>query len=303
MIDQKIHKVIWSYSKRDLLRQCLRRYYFNYYGANKKTAKNEQRKDQIRFLKGITNRYMRTGQILHLAIKTYFKKSNVYSYGDNGLIKWASDIFKKDIKYSSLDENDRLKLTFNYQPSILLEYFYKQEDAEKKCMESLERLENALHNFINYPKISKLHQLANDKDTIIEESIRIKKNNFNASGKVDFSFKKDGKIYILDWKISGDEIYDESLQLAFYGMWAMEENQYDPENIKLYKICLSDFRIIPFPFNFSSYNRTKARLIQDIEKMFLLDIYGKNANYNVFSKCYPSKICEFCQYQGICRED
>jgi len=107
----------------------------------------------------------------------------------------------------------------------------------------------------------------------------------------------------LDWKISGDEIYDESLQLAFYGMWAMEENQYDPENIKLYKICLSDFRIIPFPFNFSSYNRTKARLIQDIEKMFLLDIYGKNAYYNVFSKCYPSKICEFCQYQGICRED
>jgi hypothetical protein len=48
---EKVDGVEWSYSKRDMYEQCPLRYYFNYYGSTKNSAKSESRKSQLQFIK------------------------------------------------------------------------------------------------------------------------------------------------------------------------------------------------------------------------------------------------------------
>ena len=64
----------WSFSKRGILEQCPRKYYYAYYGSNLTTAKNDPQKEVLRFLKKLQNRHLRTGDILHYVIRWYLKK-------------------------------------------------------------------------------------------------------------------------------------------------------------------------------------------------------------------------------------
>jgi hypothetical protein len=301
---EEFKKLPWSYSKRELLEQCPRKYYFNYYGANKKTAKKETRKEELHLLKGLTNRFLRSGEILHLAIRTYLKNyKDRSSYSYSGLIDWACDIYNKDIKFSSMTEDKRQRLKLEYTPAILMEYFYNLENAEKLCAELLKRLRVSLTTFFTNPNFIQFHQGVYSNDAIIEKTIRVKNSLFSASGKVDLSFKRNEKIVIIDWKLGGENNVHENLQLAFYGLWAVQEYKCQPENIELYKVCLSSNEIFQSTFTDRNLNRAKARIIQDIEKMMLLDKYGRNANYNPFPHRYPSQLCKLCQFQGICLKE
>lgn len=91
----------WSYSRRSALEQCPRRYYYHYYGASARKAKSEPQKETLRVLKGLSNRHLRTGQLLHLAIGIYFKKLQEGATDSFGwLCDWAQSIYREDREYS-----------------------------------------------------------------------------------------------------------------------------------------------------------------------------------------------------------
>jgi hypothetical protein len=55
-IEESEHsKIKWSYSRRETFDRCLRQYYYQYYGANQRTAKAEPYKDKLKFLKELSN--------------------------------------------------------------------------------------------------------------------------------------------------------------------------------------------------------------------------------------------------------
>jgi hypothetical protein len=61
----------WSYSRREVLDQCTRRYLLQYYSGNLLDAKFTEK---VNLLKGVKNRHLRTGELVHLVIGTYFRK-------------------------------------------------------------------------------------------------------------------------------------------------------------------------------------------------------------------------------------
>jgi hypothetical protein len=72
---ESVGGVEWSYSRRSALEQCARRFYNEYHGANKLSAKSEPKKEKLRFLTALDSRYERTGKVLHRAIATYLRKA------------------------------------------------------------------------------------------------------------------------------------------------------------------------------------------------------------------------------------
>lgn len=64
-------KVTWSYSLREKSRQCLARYYYDYYGSSTAKALSDPEKDRLRFLKKLTNCHLRAGDILHQSLRSY----------------------------------------------------------------------------------------------------------------------------------------------------------------------------------------------------------------------------------------
>ncbi|MFQ5754210.1 MAG: PD-(D/E)XK nuclease family protein, partial [bacterium] len=71
---REVPNFIWSYSRREVLEQCPRKYYYHYYGSSSRTAETERDKEALKFLKKLSNRHMRIGKIFHLIIRTYFTK-------------------------------------------------------------------------------------------------------------------------------------------------------------------------------------------------------------------------------------
>ena len=65
-LSERVSGVAWSYSKRSMFEQCPLRYYYHYYGANKRLAKQEMRKQTLHFIKSrVTTRYLLSGKVLH----------------------------------------------------------------------------------------------------------------------------------------------------------------------------------------------------------------------------------------------
>jgi len=286
----------WSYSRRQTLEQCARRYYYDYYGAKARLAIADPQKEDIRFLSTLSNRYLRSGEILHLAIRLFCK------HGDSSskwLGNWAQRIYRADYEYSRggsrLDSPNEC-----YPPVMLLEFHYDQPDAETLYAESEERLLSALESFLSNPAYDFMRYGGRCPSAKVEKPIFVRTAIFNARGKVDLAFPRDGKLIIVDWKTGKTEAPSETLQLAFYALWAVETERYHLEDVALYCGQLIDDSLHPMTLNERTLLRVRARIVQDLERMRILDGYGRDAVVEVFPPCGFPKVCRLCSYQRIC---
>lgn len=131
----------WSYTRRATLERCLRWYYYQYYGANARTAKTESHKETLRFLKTLRNRHLRTGEIVHLIVRTYLtrlQQGEVWSL--ERLLHWAQDIYRRDVAYSKQYKHSGQVPDGPYPPALLLEFYYGFEEPEALWEASATRL-------------------------------------------------------------------------------------------------------------------------------------------------------------------
>src|SRR5574337_1300777 len=112
--------ISWSYSRRLVLEQCVRKYYYQYYGANKRTAHEETHKVALHTLKQLQNRHERAGKILHIGIRNYLRsKQQGNSWDPDQLLTWARNTFHKDIAYSQAHPDGDNMTDETYHPALL----------------------------------------------------------------------------------------------------------------------------------------------------------------------------------------
>ncbi|MCI0693568.1 PD-(D/E)XK nuclease family protein [candidate division KSB1 bacterium] len=296
--------IVWSYSRREALEHCPRKYYYDYYGANSKTAKDEKDKAILQLAKSLKNRFLRSGEILHLVIRTYLKGcQNDKKWSDNGLIDWAKKIFQEDRKYSSSNDYRGEQSKQKFPPTRLLEYYFQHQDAEALCLESEKRLVQAIINFMKSPELASFHNGASQPNAKIEKKFVLQNGIFRAQGQIDLAYSKEDKTVVADWKTGEAGGAEESLQLTFYGLWAVNEFNCVPEKIQLFRVNLAESKVQQFFLTNKNLSRAKAKIMQDLERMRMLHSYGVNANAKAFTPCGQTKICALCPFQGICPKE
>jgi len=296
--------IVWSYSRREALEQCPRKYYYDYYGANSKTAKNEKDKAILQQAKHLKNRYLRSGEILHLVIRTYLKDcQNGKKWSDNGLIEWAKKIFQEDKEYSSNNDSREKQSKQKYPPTQLLEYHFHHQDAETFYVEAEKRLIRSISSFVESPELAPFHKGATQPDAKIEKKFVLQNGIFRARGQVDLAYSTEETTVIVDWKTGEAGGAEESLQLAFYGLWAKDEFNRVPDKIQLFRVNLAEGKAQQFFLTTKSLSQAKAKIMQDLERMQMLHSYGVNANAKAFTPCGQTKICALCPFQGICPKE
>ena len=158
-------------------------------------------------------------------------------------------------------------------------------DADRLFSESESRMLNALRNFAVNPKFADFRRGAYNPNALIEESISIKNSHFSMSGKLDLVYPDGDRIAIVDWKLGEAGGNDDRLQLLSYALGAVEKFQCQPDGIDLYCIHLSDSNIALSKVSEKEIARAKGRIIQDLERMEMMDEYGKQAIAEAFTPC------------------
>jgi hypothetical protein len=303
MSQNAIQKITWSYSRRSTLEQCTRRYYYEYFGSSKRTAKEEPYKDELHFLKNrVHNRYLLSGSALHTVIRSYFKNAQKGDIWDvNRLVNFALKIFRDSWTYSEKHPDGKFVPDGPYPPKLLQEYYDRHPKADQLCADEETRLINAINSFATDDIYEEFRVEGSKQGALVEQRIILNEFPCKVSGIVDLAFKKGHEVTIADWKLgANDGTGDGSLQLAVYALWAIDYFKCEPANLNVYKAHLSSNDVASFRADAQALAAARARIIQDAERMSLLKSYGQSADVEAFTRCEKPAICSMCSYRSVC---
>lgn len=298
--------ILWSYSRRETMERCPFAYYNKYYGASLKKAKGEPRKELLRTMKGLSSRHEQAGKILHLVISTFLKKAQkgeVWTH--ERLASWARDLYRRGLEHSrsyplpSRFENEK------YPPTLLMEFYYGFANAEELCAESEQSLLNALSNFFHVPEVAPFRDRGCQAGALVEEKVGFKGPHYTLTGQVDLAYldASDGRAKVVDWKMGVASGNDDSLQLLSYAMVTQHKFGCAADAIDVYRVHLGDGQVSHYAVNRAELGRARARVLQDVERMQVLDSYGVRADSTVFTPCNQPRVCAGCVFQGLCSKE
>ena len=294
----------WSYSRRGVLEQCPRKYYYQYYGSSSKKSNDDPQKEKLHFLKKLQNRHLRTGSLLHLVIRTYLKKlQQGERWSLDWLLSWARKMYWADLEYSREYENGTRIPDGDHSPTLLSEFYYDLPDAESICFEAGKRLVTALTNFVESQNFAQFRDGACQTSAQIEKPIRLRESRFTLRGTVDLIYWEEDKVVIVDWKIGGPGNSDDSLQMLAYAWWAKQELGIPVDHITLHRGHLADNIVSTSNVTERDLKRTKAKLLQDLAQMQTAHRFGQQWTADAFTPYAQPRVCDLCQFQGICPKE
>jgi hypothetical protein len=294
--------ITWSYSRRGVLEQCPLRYYYEYYGSNSRTAKAEPRKERLRFLKRLSNRHLRTGDIAHFVIRAYLRglKGNE-EWSVDRVVGWAREVYRCDLEFSRGYRLGEALPSGLRAPVLLSEFYYGMPNAIELWEESEARLVAALTNFVRSPKLEPFRMGGGRPDALIETRFNLKQERFSAVGMMDLAYPEDGRVAVVDWKMG--EGSDDVLQLYSYALEAVRRFGCGLSDLTLYRVSLVDDEVSSFVIGEREALRAEVRMLQDLETMEGLDRYGREAVAAAFTPCGQSRVCTLCPFQEFCPKE
>ncbi len=303
-LHERVAKVTWSYSRRSLLEQCPRRYYYEYFGVAASTALAEPQKRELRHLKTLANRHERTGALLHAGIAHYFRRAQEgHPMGNDDLINWVLRPFRRDCAYSKAYIGGQRESEGPYPPVLLREYYFQQHDADLLLAESERRLLSAIDAFLTASAFEAFRVAGARPDSLIEHRLQLPELPCKVDGRLDLAYEEDGRCVIVDWKSGeNDGSGNDSLQLATYGLWATDYYHVQPDAVRICKAFLRTEDVVDFAVTPHLLAQARARIIQDAESMVQAQDYGEQAVAEAFTPCGHPAVCQLCPFQQVCPE-
>lgn len=301
---EAIKDITWSYSKRGVFERCQRRYYYEYFGSAVAMTAVEPQQAVLHQMKALEGRHERAGSLLHLGIKTYLRRAQQeMPMADSNLVEWLLGLFQRDCEYSRADPDGERPLTVRFPPVLLLEYHYRQPDADRLMAESTEHLREAAQAFLSAPVFAPFRQAGMRPGALIEQHLRLPGLSCKTDGRLDLAYREDGQVTIVDWKSGGNSgDGTDSLQLAAYALWAQDQYQIIPEAIHIYRALLREAAIESFPVTAHLLDQARVRILQDAERMAMAQSYGESGRVEAFTPCGQAGVCRLCPFQRVCPE-
>lgn len=306
------NQLSFSFSRYGTFTACPRQYYLNYYGCRNGWFQSSSKEAQnAYFLKKLTNIYAWAGNIAHESIEYALK-----SYRDNKkiptipeLLNRAKALMKKQYKESQERVQKHKEGEFKaYKLFGLLEHEYHMSVTPEKRKSIWERVRTCLNNFFS----SQIYQDIINSDTSewksIEEfstfPIKVDGYSIDTFSVPDFAMKKDGKIWIYDWK-TGKENAKYNTQLSMYAIYASAYWGVKPQDVvcKLYYLLLD--KVVPIKIDADVLDKTTEEARTAIKSMIqkLRDkdpVRNDPIDISNFPITADSKPCFFCQFKRIC---
>lgn len=292
----------YSYSKRQVMETCTRKYFYEYYAGAAGTPFDSERKQLVQTCKAMSSVAAEGGKIVHSMIRIFLAKRP--DWGSSWFIKTAAANFDKNVAYSRDPSALASQRNQQYPPLLLAEFAYGDEEAELKAATAREQMITCLNRFFRDPTVQAVYNGSVGVPERVEVKIGgLKIAGYGIDGVIDlWAPTGDEGIEIVDWKTGKVGISQDSLQLAVYGLWAMAKKSVPVERIVVRKVFLGDARAPTEPTRLDAalLRRGKVRIIQDVERMVELDEYGRLGLEGAFTPCANPNVCRHCEFKAVC---
>lgn len=295
----------WSYSRRLTFERCPRQYYYEYFGASAREAVTEPLKPALRAAKETSNRHLRVGDLVHGAIARHFRSVQRGSPVPLDRLEWSVlSSFRADRERSRAVAAGQLTERLeDFPPVVLREYLHGEADVGQLMDEAEGRLDAALRSFAGSPAFAALRLAGGDREAVVETPFHLHGLGCRVQGKVDLGYPIPGGAVVVDWKLGQTEHEGhDSLQLAVYGLWAVERFACAPGSVQLLKAFLGTGDLREYRMEADMLRLARLRIAQDAERMAAMEPYGADGIADAFSAVARPSVCVQCPFRGLCPE-
>lgn len=297
----------WSRSRSQMFRECLRKYYLNYYGYWGGWDRGaDERIQKIYRLKKLQSRYMWLGTAVHEAVEKalHFLKTNRQPDPDDVI-----DEFVRKIR-DEFRESRQKKYHQNPKRFVgLTEHEYDEEIEDDEWVHLRERGKDCIRTFFESSVYGELRQHPPDRFLAIEGDLassesgpdRVMIRNTPVFLKLDLAYRsREGEVRVVDWKTGSTGGTRD--QLLCYGYYAWKNWNVDPEDL--------DLRFYNLHVNEETREEVRMKDLEDFEqsvyrevlemKESLADPENNTADESDFPMIDDLQTCRRCRFRGIC---
>jgi hypothetical protein len=299
-----VNEFSWSKSRHEKFNECLRLYYFHYYGAWggwEEAAEPEVR--ELYILKNLTNRFQWAGSVVHDAIR---RALTLCKWGEpppaERLIEDCRERMRAEFRYS---RSKRFRQTLSGRGFGLIEHEFGEPIRREDWANAFEVVRESLHAFYRSEWLARARRLSRSQWLPIDEVDSVIIDGVKFFGAPDFAYRVgDRGCVIVDWK-TGKPRVGEKEQILGYALyaaykWGVEADRVDGRLV--YLGSGEEQRIATTPEALEGYRSFLRTSVARMRER-LRDSERNRADMDDFPKTENLASCTYCTYRRVCGRD
>ena len=303
-VEKFVNEFSWLKSRDINFRECLRKYYYNYYGSWGGWELNSPEiRRKLYILKQLKNRHMWIGAVVHSCIERSIK--NIYRGIKPLDTERILQITLKMMKGEFIS-SQRKRYLAKPKTCALFEHEYDIDVSKEEWERVFNHVEECIRNFYGSEIYQNICVLPKENWLGVEEFSHFWLDYVKVWAVLDFAFKNGNDVIIYDWKTGKSEKEERgNVQLACYALYAMEKWKVPVDNIRTAEYNLARNEIYEFPVDEEIIEGVKEYMRGSVRDMKEL-LFDENLNSAVesdFAKTTDENTCLKCNFKKVCLEN
>lgn len=291
MFGNTIPEPTWSASRVDLFNQCLRAYYCRYYlswGGWREDA--DPRSRRAWFLSKLDNRWSWTGKAVHELIARWFADREGMGDPDRVLGEMVNRLRQE---FAASREG-----VYRSAPGKvvgLIEQELGESVSDEDWSSIVEDAKTCVRNFFESEKLRFVRDVPPGDVHCVETSDKFELlEGFECFVVVDFAYRAEDYLVVLDWKTGRRERKEVERQLLCYASY-FAKNGWSSDRIGAAAVYLLKEKVFRVDVNQRKLDEFANGVVKDIRAM--RELHGKDESEFPAS---PSRLCGWCRYRELC---
>lgn len=291
----------WSKSRDETFRECLRKYYFQYYGFWGGWYENAKpRVRHIYILKQLQTRQMWGGDHVHRRIERIL--SDVRRGFELPAVEKSIEVTLQAMREDFKASRAKQYLKNPKKSCGLFEHEYAQQVPDEEWKKNADNVALCLRNFYASDVLKTIRGLPAAQWLELEERSSFALDGLKIFVQLDFAFRNENRIVIYDWK-TGREPGHNEIQLACYVLYAVQKWKVTPSQVTAVEFHLPTATETRHEVDQEKLETIRTHIRDSAEEMLVPLTDPENnvaGDEDAFDFTEDDRACRRCNFLKVC---